>query len=61
MLQTQVRNIKYEKVKTACSDGQLGDWFLLYQLSRNMNGIAFNMLIEELEIAKRKVNSMSAV
>lgn len=38
------------KIRKATHNGNIGDWFLLYQLGRNINPCVFRDIIEELAI-----------
>ncbi|XP_034230811.1 innexin inx2-like [Thrips palmi] len=48
LLRSRARLGPLEDIKTIAMKYEIGDWFLLYQLSRNVNPLVFNALISDL-------------
>ena len=45
---TRARLAPMIKIETICRESRLGDWFLLYQLGKNMDPLVFRDFINEL-------------
>ena len=48
LLRTRARLAQMQKIETICRESRLGDWFLLYQLGKNMDPLVFRDFINEL-------------
>jgi len=48
LLRTRARLAPMIKIETICRESRLGDWFLLYQLGKNMDPLVFRDFINEL-------------
>jgi len=48
LLRTRARLVQDYKVEGVCRKSRLGDWFILYQLGKNMDPIIFKDFIEKL-------------
>ncbi|XP_043485016.1 innexin inx2-like [Leptopilina heterotoma] len=48
LLQAQTRSLKRKKIEIVVKALDFGDWFLLYQLSENVNPVVFKELVHEL-------------
>ena len=48
LLSTRARLASFKKIETICRESRVGDWFLLYQLGKNMDPLIFRDYINEL-------------
>jgi len=48
LLKVRARMVPHYKVSEVCRQARLGDWFLLYQLGKNMDSLVYREFMEEL-------------
>ena len=48
ILKTRARLVKQSEVESICRRLRLGDWFILYQLGKNMDPMIFREFMEKL-------------
>lgn len=51
MLCSQTKLSPRNKIQKILNQCKIGDWFILFQLSKNINSLSFNEIIFELESA----------
>ena len=48
LLRARARLVSSKKIETICQESHLGDWFLLYQVGKNMDPLIFRDYINDL-------------
>ncbi|XP_055609270.1 innexin inx4-like [Uranotaenia lowii] len=57
LLYSQLEPISYQRLKRVVRDASFGYWFILYQMSRNVNKSIMRQIIKELSKCNRSVQS----